>query len=107
LEISFIMGVLGGLPTSVEALQLQAMQVPAGSTWQVIGIGRIQWRMVAAALVLGGNVRVGLEDNFYLPDGTMASSNGALVERAVRLVGDTGRRLATADEARAVLGVAR
>jgi len=106
LEISFIMGVLGGLPTSVEALQLQAMQVPAGSTWQVIGIGRIQWRMVAAALVLGGNVRVGLEDNFYLPDGTMASSNGALVERAVRLVGDTGRRLATADEARAVLGVA-
>jgi 3-keto-5-aminohexanoate cleavage enzyme len=107
LEISFITGVLGGLPTSVEALQLQAMQVPAGSTWQVIGIGRIQWRMVAAALVLGGNVRVGLEDNFYLPDGTMASSNGALVERAVRLVGDTGRRLATADEARAVLGVAR
>lgn len=105
LEISFIMGVLGGLPTSVEALQLQAMQVPAGSTWQVIGIGRIQWRMVAAALVLGGNVRVGLEDNFYLPDGTMASSNGELVARAVRLVGDTGRRLATAAEARAILGV--
>lgn len=105
LEISFIMGVLGGLPTSVEALQLQAMQVPAGSTWQVIGIGRIQWRMVAAALVLGGNVRVGLEDNFYLPDGSMASSNGELVARAVRLVGDTGRRLATAAEARSILGV--
>ena len=105
LEISFIMGVLGGLPTSVEALQLQAMQVPAGSTWQVIGIGRIQWRMVAAALVLGGNVRVGLEDNFYLPDGAMASSNGELVARAVRLVGDTGRRLATAAEARSILGV--
>lgn len=105
LELSFIMGVLGGLPVSVEALQLQAGQVPAGSSWQVIGIGRIQWRMVAAALVLGGNIRVGLEDNFYLPDGAMATSNGALVERAVRLTRDVGRRPATLAETRAMLGL--
>ena len=57
LELSFIVGVLGGLPTSVEALQLQAGQVPAGSSWQVIGIGRVQWRMIAAALVLGNMLR--------------------------------------------------
>lgn len=107
LEISFIMGVLGGLPVSVPALQVQAAQVPAGSTWQVIGIGRIQWRMVAAALVLGGNIRVGLEDNFYLPDGSMAASNGELVERAVRLTQDVGRRPASLEETRAMLHLDR
>lgn len=105
LELSFIMGVLGGLPVSVEALQLQASQVPAGSSWQVIGIGRIQWRMIAAALVLGGNIRVGLEDNFYLPDGSMARSNGELVDRAVRLTRDVGRRPASLAETRAMLGL--
>lgn len=105
LEFSFVMGVLGGLPVSVNALQLQAGQVPAGSTWQVIGIGRVQWRLIAAALVLGGNIRVGLEDNFYLPNGEMADSNGRLVERAARLTGDIGRRLATVAEARAILGL--
>lgn len=105
IEFSFIMGVLGGLPATVPALQLQASQVPAGSCWQVIGIGRVQWRMVAASLVLGGNIRVGLEDNFYLPDGTMAESNGTLVERAVRLTRDVGRRPATLDETRAMLGL--
>ncbi len=105
MEFSFIMGVLGGLPTTVEALQLQAGQVPAGSEWQVIGIGRPQWRLVAAAVVLGGNVRVGLEDNFYLPDGQMVRSNGELVERAARICGDLGRRPATIDEARRRLGL--
>lgn len=107
IEFSFIVGVLGGLPASVEGLQLQASQVPAGSPWQVIGIGREQWRMVAAALVLGGNIRVGLEDNFYLPEGTMADGNGALVARAVRLVHDVGRRPATLAETRAALGLDR
>lgn len=105
LEFSFIMGVLGGLPSTIEALQLQASQVPAGSTWQVIGIGRVQWRMVAAALVLGGNIRVGMEDNFYLPDGSLAASNGDLVARAVRLTRDVGRRPATLEETRLALGV--
>ena len=106
LEFSFIMGVLGGLPASVPALQLQAGQVPPGSSWQVIGIGRDQWRLLGAALVLGGNVRVGLEDNFYLPDGAMAASNGALVERVVRLAADLGRRPATLAETQAMLGLA-
>jgi uncharacterized protein (DUF849 family) len=104
-QFSFIMGVLGGLPTTIEALQLQKSIIPEGSTWEVIGIGKEQWRLVASALVLGGNIRVGLEDNFYLPDGSMASGNGPLVEKAAALVRDVGRTLASLDEAKAMLGI--
>ena len=104
-QFSFIMGVLGGIPPSVEALQLQKNQIPAESTWEVIGIGRIQWRMIMSALVLGGNIRVGLEDNFYLPDGSMAQGNGPLVEKAASLVRDVGREVASVDEARALLSL--
>ena len=74
--------------------------------WGVIGIGRVQWTMVAAALTLGGSVRVGLEDNFYLPDGTMARSNGELIAKARQMAQDCGRRPATVEEARALLGIA-
>lgn len=105
LQFSFIMGVLGGIPQSVEALQLQAGQVPPGSTWEVIGIGREQWRLVATALVLGGNIRVGLEDNFYLPSGQMAKGNGELVAKAVQMTRDMGREVASPDEARVMLGI--
>jgi 3-keto-5-aminohexanoate cleavage enzyme len=80
--------------------------VPAvAHQWGVIGISREQWTLVAAALSLGGNVRVGLEDNFYLPDGAMARSNGELVARARRMAEDAGRRLASVEEARALLGL--
>lgn len=104
-QFSFIMGVLGGIPTSVEALQLQRNQIPPDSTWEVIGIGREQWRLIASALVLGGNIRVGLEDNFYLPDGTMAAGNGPLVEKAAQMVRDVGREVASVEEARALLSL--
>ena len=62
---------------------------------------------MATAAALGGNVRVGLEDNFYLPDGEMAGSNGDLIARARRLVEDVGRRAATVEEARELLGAPR
>ncbi len=104
-QFSFIMNVLGGIPPSVEALQLQKNQIPDDATWEVIGIGRVQWRMVAAALVLGGNIRVGLEDNFYMPDGSMAEGNGPLVDKAVALTRDCGREPATIDEARKMLNL--
>lgn len=104
-QFSFIMGVLGGLPTSIEALQLQKQTIPGDATWELIGIGKEQWRLVASALVLGGNIRVGLEDNFYLPDGSMAESNGALVEKAAQLVRLTGREVAGIDEARRLLSL--
>lgn len=105
-QFSFIMGVLGGLPTSIEAMQLQRQTIPPESTWEVIGIGKEQWRLLASSLVLGGNIRVGLEDNFYLPNGDMAKSNGELVEKAAQLVRLTGREVASVDEARRLLSLA-
>jgi 3-keto-5-aminohexanoate cleavage enzyme len=106
LQFSFIVGVLGGVPPMVESLQLQTKIMPRGSEWEVIGIGRCGWRMIASALVLGGNVRCGLEDNFYMPDGaTQARSNGDLVEVCARMVRDTGRKVATVEEARKILSL--
>ena len=111
LQISCVMGVNGGIRPTPQNLAHMAEQIPGGpeapNNWGVIGIGRGQWRLVAAAAALGGNVRVGLEDNFYLPDGEMASSNGELIARARRLVEDVGRRAATVDEARELLGAPR
>jgi 3-keto-5-aminohexanoate cleavage enzyme len=111
LQISCVMGVSGGIRATPQNLAHMAGEIPGGAegpnNWGVIGIGRPQWRLVAAAAALGGNVRVGLEDNFYLPDGNMAGSNGELIARARRLVEDVGRRAATVDEARELLGAAR
>jgi uncharacterized protein (DUF849 family) len=107
LHVDLVMGVTGGIPPTARNLALMADNVPAGSHWGVVGISRAQWMLVAAALTLGGSVRVGLEDNFYLPDGTMARSNGELVARARRLTEDVGRRPASVAEARAILGVPR
>ena len=103
LHVSCVMGVLGGVPPTARNLAAMVDNVPAGSHWGLIGIARRQWTLLAAALALGGSVRVGLEDNFYLPDGEMARSNGDLVERAARMARDAGRRVATVDEARAML----
>ncbi len=102
-HFSFIMGVLGGIPATARHLSFQAENVPAGSRWKVIGISRDQWRLCMAALSLGGDIRVGLEDNFYLPSGEMARSNGELVEEASKLAQLSGRSVATVDEARALL----
>lgn len=105
LQFSFIVNVLGGIPGLVESLQLQTRIMPAGSEWEVIGISHGAWRMLGAALVLGGNIRCGLEDHLYLPSGEMATSNGDLVEVAVRMCRDVGRRPATVDEAREILSL--
>ncbi len=105
LQYSFIVGVLGGIPPRVESLQLQTQLMQPGSEWEVIGISHGHWRMLGSALVLGGNIRTGLEDHLYLPSGEMAKSNGELVEVAVRLCRDVGRRPATVDEARQILNL--
>jgi 3-keto-5-aminohexanoate cleavage enzyme len=107
LQFSFIMGVLGGIRATAENLAMQAREAPPDSTWEVIGISHEQWRMVAAALSLGGNVRVGLEDNFYLDTRgeQMARSNGDLVAKAVRMARDIGREPATVAEAREMLSL--
>ena len=106
IQFSLITGVLGGAPADARTLGHMAELLPDEvSTWEVIAIGREQWRMVAAAAALGGNVRVGLEDNFYLPDGAMAKSNGDLIEAAARLVQLSGRSVASPAEARARLSL--
>jgi 3-keto-5-aminohexanoate cleavage enzyme len=105
LHVDFVMGVTGGIPPTARNLTAMIDNLPAEAHWGVIGISRPQWMLVAAALTLGGSIRVGLEDNFYLPDGTMARSNGELVAKARQLCEDTGRRPATVEEARALLAV--
>lgn len=107
LQYSLILGVLGGVPPTTRSLLSMVDALPPGAHWQVIGIGRDQWRLAAAAIGLGGNVRVGLEDNFYLPGGEMARSNGELVAQAARMVRDQGREVATADECRRRLALVR
>ena len=105
LQFSFIVNVLGGIPGHVESLQLQTRLIPPGFEWEVIGISHGQWRMLATALVLGGNIRCGLEDHLYLPSSEMAKSNAELVDVAVRLCRDVGRRPATVDEAKSILSL--
>lgn len=104
-QFSFIMGVLGGIPPTARNLANQVDQIPAGSNWEVIGISHLQWTMIAAALSLGGNIRVGLEDNFYVAPGQMATSNGDLVEKAARMARDVGREVASVEESRTMLGL--
>jgi 3-keto-5-aminohexanoate cleavage enzyme len=104
-QVSLIVGVLGGVPPTVDSLASQVSLLPPKSDWEVIGISLDQWRLVAAAIGLGGNVRVGLEDNFYLEPGRMARSNGELVEKASRMVRDQGREPATVDQCRERLGL--
>jgi 3-keto-5-aminohexanoate cleavage enzyme len=104
-QFSLIMGVLGGIPGTTRHLVDQVDSLPPGSNWQVIGISLNQWPLVAAAITMGGNIRVGLEDNFYLEEGKMAKSNGDVVEKAARLCRELGREVASVAEARAQLGL--
>jgi 3-keto-5-aminohexanoate cleavage enzyme len=109
LQISLVMGVNGGIRPTARNVALMSEQIPGGAEgenqWQVIGISRDQWKLLGSSLVLGGNVRAGLEDNLYLPNGEMAKSNGELIAKARQMAEDVGRRAATVAEARELLGV--
>jgi 3-keto-5-aminohexanoate cleavage enzyme len=105
LHVDCVMGVIGGIPPTPRNLAAMVDNIPVGSHWGVIGISRQQWTLLAAALTLGGSVRAGVEDNLYLPDGTMARSNGDLIAKARQMAEDVGRRPATIEEARGLLGV--
>jgi len=111
LQISLVMGVTGGIRPTPRNVGVMADQIPGGpegvNNWQVIGISRDQWKLLSAAIALGGNVRAGLEDNIYLPDGSMARSNGDLVGKARQMVEDAGRKVATVAEARDLLGLTK
>jgi uncharacterized protein (DUF849 family) len=105
LHVDCVMGVVGGIPPTARNLAAMVENIPEGSHWGVIGISRDQWMLVAAALTLGGSIRVGLEDNLYLPNGEMAKSNGELIAKARQMTEDMGRRPATVSEAREMLGI--
>lgn len=100
-----VLGVKWAAPATVETVLYQKGLLPAGAHWAAFGIGRNQMPMVAQAALLGGNVRVGLEDNLYLSRGVFAT-NAQLVERAARILQDIGQPVATPSEARAQLGLA-
>src|ERR1700691_2886744 len=112
LHVDCVMGVVGGIPPTARNLAAMVENIPRGGEegapeahWGVIGISREQWMLVSAALTLGGSIRVGLEDNLYLPDGRMARSNGELIAKARQMTEDVGRRAATGGEARQLLGI--
>jgi 3-keto-5-aminohexanoate cleavage enzyme len=113
LHVDCVMGVVGGIPPTARNLAAMVENIPgvggglagSGSHWGVIGISRDQWMLVGAALSLGGAIRVGLEDNLYLPNGEMAKSNGDLIAKARQMTEDMGRRPATVAEARAALNI--
>jgi 3-keto-5-aminohexanoate cleavage enzyme len=99
------MGVRGGMPGDPALLPLLRAMLPEGAVWQAIGIGASQLPLAFAALAMGGNIRVGFEDNVYFSKGVLAESNAQFVRRAVDLVGTAGRETATPDYVRERLGV--
>jgi 3-keto-5-aminohexanoate cleavage enzyme len=101
-HVDFVLGVPGGLDASVENLVDCVRALPAGCTWTVAGIGRMQLPLAMTAIAMGGHVRVGLEDNIYYSRGRLAT-NEELVARVVRIAGELGRPIATPDEARRIL----
>ncbi|NQV99397.1 MAG: 3-keto-5-aminohexanoate cleavage protein [Rhodospirillales bacterium] len=99
------LGISYGARATPEAMMHMRNCLPEGALWSAFGIARMQFPMVAQAVLLGGNVRVGLEDNIYLDAGVLAPSNAALVERAAAIIENLGNKVATADQARAHLGI--
>ncbi len=105
-HISCVMGVASGMPTRPEWLPLLVAEMIEGTHYQVIAVGREEiWPLHRRSVELGGNVRTGLEDTFYLPDGAKAGSNGALVEALAGIVREVGRDIASPSEAREILGL--
>ncbi|HOA34869.1 MAG TPA: 3-keto-5-aminohexanoate cleavage protein [Bacillota bacterium] len=107
MHYDFVMGVPGGIPATLKNLLHLAESLPPGSTWTVAGVGRHELPMATAAILLGGHVRVGFEDNIYYEKGVLAESNAQLVERVARIARLHYREIATPDEARQILRLRR
>jgi 3-keto-5-aminohexanoate cleavage enzyme len=104
LHFDFVLGSRGSLPASPKNLLYLSESVPPGSTWTVAAVGRWQLPMAVMAIVMGGHVRVGLEDNIYFRRGELAS-NEQLVARVARIANELGRPVATPEQARTILGL--
>ncbi len=103
LHFNLVLGVPGGAAGTIRNLMHMVESLPAGSTWTASGIGAAQLPLTTAAILLGGNLRVGLEDNIYYSRGVLSEGNAPLVARAARLAKELGRPAATPDEARRIL----
>jgi 3-keto-5-aminohexanoate cleavage enzyme len=104
-RMSFVLGVQGACPATVDNLTHMVTGLPPDTSWQVIAIGRHQIPLGAVGVVMGGDVRVGMEDNLYLEKGVLAKSNAELVEKMVRIIRDLGGEPASPQEARQQLGL--
>ena len=105
-ELNFVMGVASGMPCDADLLALLPRYAPAGAVWQSTLIGRAEiWPVHQKTAELGGMLRTGLEDTFYLPGGERAGGNGVLIEALARCAQNAGRTVATPDEARTLLGL--
>jgi 3-keto-5-aminohexanoate cleavage enzyme len=105
LHFDLVMGVPGGILATPKDLLHLVESLPLGATWSVAGIGRAQTPMATMAIVMGGHVRVGFEDNIYYAKGVLAESNAQLVARVVRIARELGREVASPAEARRMLGI--
>ncbi len=105
MQFNFVLGVPGCTPATVENLVWLVNRIPTGSTWTATGIGRHAFTLAAPTIVMGGNVRVGFEDNLNISRGVLARSNGELVEKVVRISRELGREIASPEEARAILSL--
>jgi len=104
LHFDFVMGLKGAIPATIENLVHLKNSIPAGATWTVAGIGAAQLAMNTHAILMGGHVRIGLEDNIYFRKGVLAP-NERFVERMVKLAAEFGRLVATPDEARRIMAL--
>ncbi len=103
LHFSIVLGIKGGAPASPASLLHMLDQIPDGSSWQVVTVGRYHLRTTVLAMTMGGNVRTGMEDTIHYARGTLVQSNAQLVERMARLARAIGREPATVEEAKKML----
>ncbi len=105
MHFDFVMGVNGGISGDLRDFVFLRGSIPADATYTIAGIGRFEFPLATAAIIDGGHVRVGFEDNVFLSKGVLAKSNGELVEKVVRIAKEFGREIANPAEARAILGL--
>jgi len=105
MHFDFVMGVNGGITGELRDFVFLRGSIPSDATYTVAGIGRFEFTLAAAAIIDGGHVRVGFEDNVFISKGVLAKSNGELVAKVVRMAGELGREIATPEEARRILGL--
>ncbi|MHA1193941.1 MAG: 3-keto-5-aminohexanoate cleavage protein [Promethearchaeota archaeon] len=105
LHFSIVLGIKGGAPATMENLLHMVNQIPEGSTWQVVTVGKYNLRTTVSAMCMGANIRTGLEDTIYYRKGELAQSNAQLVKRMARIAKDIGREIATVDDTKKYLGL--